>query len=436
MQRLAIHPNQRQLCTRDGQAFFWLADTAWQLIHCLSREDTQHYLERRVHQGFNVVQAVVLAEYDGLDGPNAYGRRPLLYDAEHGYSQVEPDLTGDDHYWTHVDYVIDEAARQGLYIALLPTWGDKITKQWGQGPEIFTPENAARYGRWIGARYADRDNLIWVMGGDRTPQNRRHLTVIDEMARGIRAAGATQLMTLHPSGESSSSTSVGEEDWLDFNMIQSSHNRPNFPNYEMIAQDWALEPAKPVIEGEPCYEDHPIGFRAENGYFDDWDVRQAAYWAVLAGSPGVTYGHHCVWRMVKEPTDYFILNWRRAVERPGAVHMGLMRRLFESSTRPFSELRPDQTILAANDSGANYQAAARGERYAYVYAPTGLRVQLQPGVLPGETLTYSWFDPRTGHRETAGQMDNRADAEVQALWPPSSGRGNDWILVVEGCDDV
>ena len=34
----------------------------------------------------------------------------------------------------------------GLYVGLLPTWGDKWNKKWGVGPEIFTPANAEAYG--------------------------------------------------------------------------------------------------------------------------------------------------------------------------------------------------------------------------------------------------------------------------------------------------
>jgi hypothetical protein len=71
----------------------------------------------------------------------------------------------DYDYWDHVDFIVDEAAKRGLYIAMLPSWGDKWNKKWGQGPEIFTPANAETYGEWLGRRYRDKA-IIWVLGGD------------------------------------------------------------------------------------------------------------------------------------------------------------------------------------------------------------------------------------------------------------------------------
>ena len=77
MQPLAVHPGRRYLMTTDGEPFFYLGDTAWELLHALSREETREYLDVRQQQGFNVIQTVALAEFDGLRTPNHYGRVPL-----------------------------------------------------------------------------------------------------------------------------------------------------------------------------------------------------------------------------------------------------------------------------------------------------------------------------------------------------------------------
>ncbi|MFX7540918.1 DUF4038 domain-containing protein, partial [Acinetobacter baumannii] len=69
-------------------------------------------------------------------------------------------------YWDHVDEVVRMANERGIYIGMLPTWGDKWNKKWGVGPEIFTPESAERYGEWLGRRYRDA-GIIWILGGDR-----------------------------------------------------------------------------------------------------------------------------------------------------------------------------------------------------------------------------------------------------------------------------
>lgn len=131
--RLEVSDNQRFL-TADGKPFFWLGDTAWELFHRLTREEAVAYLDARARQRFNVIQAVALAEFDGLDIPNAYGDLPLI-----DRDPLRPATTaGADpreaaayDYWDHVEFIVDEANRRGLYVGLLPTWGR------GRLPEIL-----------------------------------------------------------------------------------------------------------------------------------------------------------------------------------------------------------------------------------------------------------------------------------------------------------
>ena len=155
---LQVSPNDRYLQFEDGTPFFYLGDTAWELFHRLDEEEAEKYLENRREKGFTVIQAVALAELDGLNTPNPYGETPLI--------DNDPTKPNGD-YWEHVDYIIKKAEEKGLFIGLLPTWGDKVDPKWGVGPEIFNPENAYEYGQWIGRRYKDHPNIIWIIGGDR-----------------------------------------------------------------------------------------------------------------------------------------------------------------------------------------------------------------------------------------------------------------------------
>jgi hypothetical protein len=179
---LKVSENKRFLVHEDGTPFFYLGDTAWELFHRLNREEADKYLANRAAKGFTVIQAVALAELDGLHTPNAYGYRPLIED-----DPTRPDVKDgpENDYWDQVDYVVKKAESLGLYIGLLPTWGDKWNKRWGIGPEVFTPENAEVYGRWLGRRYKDAPNLIWILGGDRPVENDTHRQIIRAMARGL-----------------------------------------------------------------------------------------------------------------------------------------------------------------------------------------------------------------------------------------------------------
>ncbi len=77
--RIRVSPSGRYLEREDGPALLYLGDTAWGLFHRLTRDEAERYLTDRARKGFTVVQAVVLAELDGLSVANANGDLPLAY---------------------------------------------------------------------------------------------------------------------------------------------------------------------------------------------------------------------------------------------------------------------------------------------------------------------------------------------------------------------
>jgi len=421
---LRVSENGRRLVYEDGTPFFWLGDTAWELFHRLDREEATRYLQDRAEKGFTVIQAVVLAELDGLNTPNAYGHTPL--------KDNDP-TRPNEAYFEHVDYVVNKAAELGLRVGMLPTWGDKFNKKWGVGPEIFTPENARVYGRFLGARYKEAP-VIWILGGDRNPENAEDLAIIRAMAEGLHAGdGGRHLMTYHPQGPYQSWQWFHADEWLDINMFQSGHGSSDRPNYQTTREGYLLDPVKPVLDGEPRYEDIPVGFDPNKGWFDAFDVRQAAYWSMLSGAAGHTYGNNNIWQMWepgREPVLSARTPWYEAIEQRGATHMGRMRRLFES--RPFLDLVPDQSVLAGEiGAGAAHIRAARDRtgRYLIAYTPYGRPVTVWLGTLQGAEAEAYWFDPRTGEAEEIGTFEA---VGARTFDPPDDeGRGNDWVLVVD-----
>ena len=151
--KLQISENGRYLVHKDGTPFLYIGDTAWELFHRLNEQEVEKYLENRRAKGFTVIQAVILAELNGLNTPNVYGETPLIDN-----NVLQPN----EKYYKWVDKVIRMAEAKGLYIGLLPTWGDKVDKQWGVGPEIFNPMYAGLYGTWLGRRYKNFKNIIWI----------------------------------------------------------------------------------------------------------------------------------------------------------------------------------------------------------------------------------------------------------------------------------
>jgi hypothetical protein len=272
--RLKVISNGHYLQFDDGTPFFWLGDTGWELFHRLKLEEIKTYFDNRKKKGFNIIQAVALAEFDGLTIPNKNGDLPLR--------DLNPE-TPNEKYFQFVDTVIMLAKSDNLFIGLLPTWGDKVMKEWGVGPVIFNPSNAYTYGLGLGKRYKDYPNIIWILGGDRpaVKDSNDCRPVWRAMAKGILEGTKNHaLITYHPwGGSQSTSQYIHNEGWLDINMIQSGHGSGHdVAIWGLIERDRNLMPTKPTLDAEPNYEDHPVNpwpvWKPENGYYRDYDVRK------------------------------------------------------------------------------------------------------------------------------------------------------------------
>ena len=451
LQRIQVHEAGHYLQTEDGRPFFWLADTAWELIHHTTREETSYYLSTRSRQGFTVIQTVILSEFHGVTQPSALGLFPLL-DNDPGRPNPA--------YFDRVVEIVDEASSRGLYIALLPTWGDKLTAPWGDGPRLFTNSNlpiARSFGRYVASRVKDRDNVIWILGGDRPPRmaaldgeyrkamarstgfspDQDWTPVWREIAAGLEEGlGNKPIIGYHPQGGGSSSLVLQNEPWLSFNGMQSGHGGGHdVPVWEWIARDYAITPAKPTLDLEPNYEDHPYNpwprWDPATGYYRDHDVRKQVYRSVFAGACGVTYGHHAVWGFVGHRND--VINhadrdWIDALERPAGREMQFLRRLIES--RPYFTRIPDQKLIAgdAGAGGLHIQATRdTAGTCAFVYFPMNDQfANLDLSRLRAGQLKAWWFDPRTGVGTLIGDVRNTGVREFRT--PPY---GPDWVLVLD-----
>lgn len=423
MKKLKVHKNKKYLMWEDNTPFFYLADTAWDLVHKLTAEEIAYYLKIRKEQGFHVIQTVALAESDGIRKPNALGQYPLSM-KNGGY--ILPEEGEDNDYWKFLDCIFDMAEKEGLIIGLLPTWGDKFNQKQGLGPEIFTKENACEYGKWIGKRYGRHWNLIWVLGGDRPLDTIEQKEIIDAMAMGIKETDTGEhLMTFHPSGGASSVDYVQDKEYIDFHSIQSGHGMECYDSHGMILRTLAAEP-KPALDMESRYERFPACFREDLGY--DWDrsdIRQNYYWNLLAGGCGQTYGHRAVWcfQDVKEEKNPY--TWKEALEDEGAFQLRFAEQLRLS--RPFFEFRSSNELLREQYSGMAYQCAGRGKDYAYFYSPLGMPIRTDLSSLGGYYLKASWFNPRNGEETPYAAVT----AKESIFLPPSSGKGNDWVLILD-----
>jgi hypothetical protein len=318
---------------------------------------------------------------------------------------------------------------------------------WGEGPVIFNEQNAEVYGKIIASRYSKSKNIIWILGGDRPAvynskdgKKQDDRAIWRAMAKGIESiAGKDAFITYHPSGgEYSTSQYIQDELWLDMNAFQSGHGARESPAWEWTERDLALQPKRPTLDMEPCYEDHPVNpwdgkWTRQRGYFTAYDVRARIYRGVFAGACGVTYGHHQIWQFLNKELNQpvnigdTIIGWRKAAEAPGANQMLFLKKLMLS--RPYFNRVQDNSMILS-PKGTTYLDISIATRdqdksYAMIYLPTNKTIKVNLKKISGSSKNIWWFDPRTGRSTFVKNVKGNS----KAFTPPSNGQ--DWVLVID-----
>ena len=191
-----------------------------------------------------------------------------------------------------------------------------------------------------------------------------------------------------------------------------------------------LEPIKPVLDGEPLYEDHPVCFNANDlGTSSAYDVRKHAYLDVFAGAFGHTYGCHDIWQMYaphRTPVNGPHYPWYVALDLPGASQMIYLRNLIES--RPMFDRVPDQSLIDDARGTNDRVQATRGNDYIFVYSAQGKPFGVNATKITGKEVNATWYNPRNGETKDAGRFPNKGQRE---FIPPDSGYGHDWVLIID-----
>lgn len=430
MERLTISKNGRYF-ERDGKPFFWLGDTAWLLFAKLTPEEKRVYLQNRAAKGFTVIQATLVHEKGYCD---TQGRFALVDD---DFSQPCP-----NGYWRGVRDVVEFAAGCGLSMALLPAWGSFVKEG------LLNLENAEGYAAFLAEQFGGYANVLWLVGGDVRGSDAPE--VFDLIGRTLRRLCPNQLIGYHPFGRTSSSMYFHDCAWLDFNTFQSGHrdytqrklnawddaNREDYwfgeDNFLYVLRDRAMEPAKPTLDGEPSYEFIPHGLHdSSKPYWQAYDVRRYAYWSLLAGSAGHTYGDNAIMQFHRygDKADYGALQtWDVALHNPGGGQMRHARRLMVAIAWHTGESAQDLLAGAANLSEHAQVRVMRTSIAVCAYAYEGKPFALDTSGLRYLRVMGGWFDPVSGAFSPFGEVE-RGDG-VRFIPPDRRCGQNDWALVL------
>ena len=349
--KVVVSSNHHFFQFENGKPFFWLFDTGWFLFIKLNREETIRYLDDRKVKGFTGIQCMVLHSVPEV---NCYGDSAFVSNDPSKIKTTQgsdTNIAGQYDYWDHIEFVVNEAAKRGLYVALVPVWGSVVK----QG--FFTVETAGRYAQFLSEKFKNHPNIFWIVGGDIQGDVKNEIW--ETIGTTIKKYDPGHLITFHPYGRTQSSTWFHNSKWLDFNMFQSGHRRYDQDNskkkygednWRYIREDYVRVPTKPVLDGEPSYENIPQGLHdTTQPYWNANDVRRYAYWSVFAGACGHTYGDNAVMQFYK-PRDkqpsYGAKNyWFEALNDSGSFQMRYLKNLVLS--RPYFERINGQSALAS-----------------------------------------------------------------------------------------
>ncbi len=429
---LCVSVDNHSLVHTDGTPFFWLGETSWALHQNLSREDVIKYLDNTKATGYNIIQLMSVNTWALDSMKNYYGDIPYL----------DNDATKLNHpYWDHLGWVIDQAAKRGMYALL--AYGTPGRKD-NHGPMVNTPLEAYRYSNALGKLYASKPNLIWANGIDVNPNDTARVSDMGmegwfAMAEGVtdgvsgvmnmdgNADWNATMMTYHPRGGKSSSEWFHDAPWLDFHGAQVGMRKDQLIN--TISNDFIRPKVKPIVNLEPWYE----GCGWKKPVVDAWDVRVQAYQSVFSGAFGHTYGHWDIYYFDADGGNYKKI-WGDVLSSPGRMQMVNLKSLFESYHWTGHSHVTDFVIAEVNDSVnklvTTYIPSIVGNdgSWAFVYTPEGTPFSLKLELLKKKKLYARWYNTTTGLFHDTWKI--KVSLNPVFTPPDESGAGKDWVLCV------
>jgi hypothetical protein len=420
-----------------GKPVFITGDAAWSLITQLDDADVDLYLSDRASRGFNYIWCAAADNFSQTNAPkNFYGGVP--FDGA--------DFTHEDpKYWAHVDDVIHRAATHGITVALSPAFvGLYSPGGYLASIQASSEELLAAYGEFLGDRYKNFPNIIWVVGGDVDPAT-GVVPKINALAVGIRSKDTVHLIVAEGEPQRAALDTLSDAPWMDLNWLY--FHTTNIPSN--AAANYSRSPWLPPLQGEGWYENEhsatPLG------------LREQGYWAVLSGAyPGNGgFGNRPLWYFNGAGfAQHGEPNWQSQLNSEGSVDQMYLGKLFRS--REHWKLVPDtdHTVMTAGYDSRSFSSSAwetvtslvhrqpyrLGSESAVAartsdgqtiiaYIPSGSAATITVDMSKITDATSQakswWFNPKTGSATLIGIFLTKNSTQFT---PPDR---NDWILVID-----
>jgi hypothetical protein len=407
--------------TFTNQPVFMIGEDAFAMDGNLSSSDLETYLSDRASRGFNLIWISAVDNVYSVNPPKDYPGN-LPFSGGDFLNMQEP-------YFAELDYVIQRAAAYGITVMLNPAFSGYPCSGGGWCPEMEAASDVTMtaYGAYLGNRYKNYSNIIWLIGGDAdiTHLGSAIKTKLNDIAVGIRSADTVHLMTAENIRGESSLDQWSGSSWLGLNGL---YNLPaDFPaaaNSNYLRPDFL-----PLFEIEDYYEgEHSM---------TELGLRTEAYWAVLSGANlGGFFGNDAIWPF-GDSYETMGATWQSQLGSVGSVGRSVMGTLFRS--REHWKMVPDIShvvVTAGYGSGQTLTVTSRTNdgQTIIAYIPNGnattLTVDMTKITSQSQQASCSWFNPSSGAYTLIGVFGN---AGTRNFTPPDS---NDWVLAIDDASGV
>ena len=455
--------NGRYLVDSSNVPFLIIGDAPHSILANLNNEDATRYLTNRGSNGFNALWIELLCDSytggAGTEGSPNYGRdvngnNPFTSTLPGGYYDL---TTPNPAYWSHVDYIVQTAAANGLQCVFTPL----DQGGWTQTSLRNGTNRCYQYGQFLGNRYKNSPNIIWNLGNDfqnwATQQND---AVILAIADGIESVDTNHLMTI----ELNFMVSESQDDPNWISRITANAVYTYYPTYDETLVAYNKPNIMPVLFLEEHYEYENLG-----GEFGTPNVlRRQEYWSLTSGAlAGHMYGNHYTWTFTsgwqylqtKGVRQYFknffssgnwynlstwtfASGWQSHLQTTGTRELMYFKNFFSSCK--WYNLIPDQshTLLTAgygtytpggNVSDSDYATAAKTPdgTLAVVYTPVRHTLTIALNNFSSR-VTTRWYDPTADTFVAIPGSPFPNSGSHNFTTPGNNSRGDpDWVLLLQ-----
>src|SRR6476619_655367 len=410
--------------------FLVIGDAPHSILANLNNADATTYLTNRGSNGFNALWIELLCDsYTfgfGNEGTPNYGRdangnNPFTSTLGGGFYDL---TTPNEVYWSHVDFIVQQAAANGLQCMFTPL----DQGGWTQTSLVNGTTRCQQYGQFLGNRYKNYPNIIWNFGNDfqlwRTQQND---AVILAIADGLRSADSNHLITIQL--DYFVSESQDDTNWIP--RINTNGVYTYYPTYAETLVAYNKPTIMPVLFLEENYEDE-----SNVGELGTPKVlRRQEYWSMGGGAlAGHMYGSF--W------TDRFANGWQSHLNTQAVTELGYFKNFFNSIH--WYDLVPDQlhTFLIAgygifsaighvgdNDYATGLQT--QDGTLGVVYTPTAHTLTIAMSNFVGP-VTARWYDP-TANTFTNISGSPFPNSGIHDFTTPGNNSAGDpdWVLLLQ-----